>query len=104
MLKGKALKDFADFLYEKYKDGDLPNYAKKYEVVRQLNIFNGLSFNRQMGDLLEFFRERLIKAMGTDSDLYHDLLHCFKGLDILSDNTAFTHAIDKACELYGRGE
>jgi len=119
MLKGKALKDF-----EQWYDKKL---YQSFGII-SLPAFYGCPETMQQGVLLEFFRERgyeieIRRFFEVDynqniTDYYNSytfqILHTLKtktvlqydydGCDIPDYPTAFTHAIDKACELYGRGE
>jgi len=107
MLKGKAKIDFEQWL---------PTYLGEwFDILR--NPFDldvkvvPQAQTMQQGVLLEFFRERGIdvslKKYGAYGTAYeYEVSQDDFEADITTGhspdyNTAFTHAIDKACEIYG---
>jgi len=98
MLKGKAKIDFEQW------------YKTKYAHWALLDLYK-LPQTMQQGVLLEFFRERGIdvslKKYGAYGTAYeYEVSQDDFEADITTGhspdyNTAFTHAIDKACEIYG---
>lgn len=110
-MKGKAKIDFEQW----YKPPYIENNCEcgcNTDLSLDVDEFYKLPETMQQGVLLEFFRERgyvvIITYSAKHNDYYYWLF--FNGYLTINDsrfpdyNTAFTHAIDKACELYGRGE
>jgi len=121
MLKGKAKKDFEEWYVSKHYTA----FMFMVEINEENNAhadlirleFSDMPLVFQQGVLLEFFREQGIvitldrmkyeKENGVKFyyEIYDESTNIKHSPYISLDyNTAFTHAIDKACELYGRGE
>jgi len=115
MLKGKALQDFEQWYNFKIEPktemefyaGDSSGY-----MTIDLEQFWKLPQTMQQGVLLQFFRERGIEIqviMTTfKTDFKYVIYDWHSGLgkeitvfDFKDYSTTFTHAIDKACEVYG---
>jgi len=81
-----------------------------------MRIFDTMPFQFQQGVYLEFFRERGIEIVIKDcyklgGSKYYETKITVNEMGIQTGqiiggnndyNTAFTHAIQKACELYGK--
>jgi len=111
MLKGKALQDFSDWFYDNDKIYDVCTSLID-DMTGNIQMFWKLPQTMQQGVLLQFFRENGIDItirFGLTAGYYCEISEDDENDDIvLSDfenySTAFTHAIDKACEVYNGGE
>jgi len=118
MLKGKALIDFEEW-FEKKKfiaTGYYQGIGADLEIQFSAEYFFNFDHGMQQGVLREFFES---KGYGLNINPFwennyvvgyeYSLIIAREYLETCDEifkdyNTAFTHAIDKACELYGRGE
>ncbi len=108
MLKGKAKIDF-----EQWYDNEFNGYEYLSHRIKRIKSrfhFWDMPNCFQQGALLEFFRKRgykiAINIFFTPFTGYNYTIHgsheSFINMGRYTDyNTAFTHAIDKACEIYG---
>lgn len=108
MLKGKAKIDFEQWYESNHKYCFALN-----GFIFTIRGFRQLPQTMQQGVLLEFFREKnlrigIFESRFGDNDWRFAINDNAQGADASTTwdySTAFTHAIDKACELYnGKGE
>lgn len=119
LLTGKTKIDFEQW-YPQFYAHNLPNKNRYEEGFEKDPIWKRLAITffhckipqEQQGVLLQFFRERGISItiqFGLTAGYYCEISEDDENdaivlADFMDYNTAFTHAIDKACELYNGGE